>query len=583
MTVDVVQELERYGSYAESAAPALDVESVLATRKRPTPTKSPRLAPPSPRFGFAVALVAAVLTLVIIGAVTLLDPFSVDLPVVDTPPPTTAPAEAVDPTPVEAPVWSTVFDSDFDLPGSIEGLTQTSVGWVAVGSVAEAAGATTPAMWVSADGLEWNRVVSDAFDDARGVLRGVADHTGRLVVVGVDSDTGRPAFWQSNAGFNWQRLAVEGDVFGPIGAEITSIAVPHFAGYVAVGSHSWTSPDGLTWERHEFPDGLAFSLLEFPDGLLAGGVTKSTGTAAIWISGDYGTNWSAAQVESRFDLYPSTSIRSLAQTDTGYVAVGHAGDDAEVYPAIWTSKDGHSWQLVWVADDGAYGSLLAVAHSAGQTVAVGERLDGGQGAVWLSSDDGASWVEYDDRQGLFDGGQATTGSAIWAVEPGEGGAFVAAGIRKGEPGVWHGTRAEKPPETDADGRPLLGWTCQARIDNDAVWELGHWDEEAGHYVATGVTPCLDLLEIHFEPQIWKVEWTGSSNKLEVGFLLWFERGIHGTVFAQKESSGESGEWLTPIITPDPTAPFTFVAMPHSFDDWEEITWTVTPCAATGCN
>ena len=34
--------------------------------------------------------------------------------------------------------------------------------------------------------------------------------------------------------------------------------------------------------------------------------------------------------------------------------------------------------------------------------------------------------------------------------------------------------------------------------------------------------------------------------------------------------------------PDPTKPFTFVAMPHSFDDRQNITFTVTPCTTPYC-
>ncbi|MBW2471937.1 MAG: hypothetical protein JRE18_07660, partial [Deltaproteobacteria bacterium] len=223
------------------------------------------------------------------------------------------------------------------------------------------------------------------------------------------------------------------------------------------------------------------------------------------------------------------------------------------------------------------GSFESVDYASGQTVAVG-KTDGG-GTVWLSSDSGDSWVQYEDRLGLFEGNPVNPGG-LNVVRAGEEGTFMSGGERTGHPAIWLGVPPEPIPEVDAEGRPLVGWTCQARIDNGAVWQLGEWDEEAGHYVASGVTPCLDLLDVHLEPQQWKVEWEGTARVTEVGFLLWFERGIHGTIYAEREISGETGEWMTPIIEPDPEAPFAWIAMPHSFDDWEEISWTITPCGVS---
>ncbi len=588
MVSDVIQELERYGRNAESVASPILLAEVTGGRR--ASSRHLQISPPlasRPRRGLVVALGAAALTLAVIGGVAVLDPFASDQPVVDSPPATTAPVEPdepeVLPTPVEFLVWSSVLDPDFDVEGSIEGIAPTSIGWFGVGSAVNQSGELVPAVWMSIDGDEWVRIESEVFDNELGVIRDVADHTGRIVVAGIDTDAGVPAFWYSNDGFNWERLEA-GDVFGPEGAEVHALVVhwPGISAYVAVGTHVWTSPNGLDWNRHDLPGGTAYSLMELDDGLLAGGV-ESTGKAAIWLSEDLGSTWSAVDVNSSPDLFPASVINSMTRTDDGYVAVGGVGAGDATQPAVWTSADGQQWDLTWAAGDGVRGTFRSVAYSAGQTVAVGE--SGTAGTVWLSADSGATWVEYGDRLGLFAAGNDPSGvsvDVIRSTDPVGFAGFAAAGERKGEPAIWFGAMPKSIPDVNFEGYPLVGWTCQARIDNDAIWGLGEWDDDAGHYVAAGTVPCLDLLEIHLEPQQWKVEWEGVANKLEIGFLLWFERGLHGTNYAARKIKSESGEWLTPILSPDPEEPFTWVAMGHSFDDWEEITWTVTPCAASDC-
>jgi hypothetical protein len=560
MTDDVIRELERYAQALESVAPPLGVEEVSSPRPL-------RVAPPSEamrtvgsRRGWVVALGASALTLLLLGGVFLFGMLQPGPPA----------GESLSADPV---VWSRLDDPALGVPGAVGDVQSFSIGLVAVGSAQDETGRSSPAVWLQDEDGAWSRVGVATFDGLSGELRAVAEHSGRLVVVGTDNASSVPAVWFSDTGTEWTRVVSR--AFDIEGSEVRDIVVNFFGAYVAIGSNVWRSSDGLDWERTDL-DGTGFALIEFPDGLLAGGVDSSGAHTAVWLSRDLGVTWNALPIESAEDAYDGSIIKAMTEVSNGFLAAGDVWSGSEIHPAVWGSADGYDWELIWVASDSS-GEVKGIAASSDHVVMVGER--DGRETFWLSEDDGLSWAEYGEGHGLL----ASDPGSIESLAVGRDEVFMVAGQSGGQATVWLGvSQLPSEPQT-ADSPPPQGWTCQARIENGAEWEPGAWDDGTGLYRATGAMACLDLQDIHYEPQQWKVKWEGTAEKLEVGPLVRFERGIHGSVYAETVVKTESGEWITPPITPSPGKPFTFVVMPHSFDKWVDISWTVTPCAKSACN
>jgi hypothetical protein len=121
------------------------------------------------------------------------------------------------------------------------------------------------------------------------------------------------------------------------------------------------------------------------------------------------------------------------------------------------------------------------------------------------------------------------------------------------------------------------WTCQARIDNGAVWPLGTYDGGANVYTGEGPALCVDIMAEHRDVTDWLVEWLGTVTKDTVkGLKLVFEEEVHGIVYAETVKYEPSGRWVASL--PDtPVGNLVFVAMPHQGDKWDgPMTFTITP-------
>lgn len=130
----------------------------------------------------------------------------------------------------------------------------------------------------------------------------------------------------------------------------------------------------------------------------------------------------------------------------------------------------------------------------------------------------------------------------------------------------------KPPKsTTTTEAPPEFWTCQERIDNGAIWNLGEWDVTA--YVAD-MTSCTDILDEHLGVADWTVDWDGIASRGVKGLKLMFEEEVHGTVFAEKVFATESGVWC-PTLVGD-VQNLVFLAMRHNADQWDSFEVTVTP-------
>ena len=135
------------------------------------------------------------------------------------------------------------------------------------------------------------------------------------------------------------------------------------------------------------------------------------------------------------------------------------------------------------------------------------------------------------------------------------------------------------------------WTCAERVKNGAVWVPGDWNGAA--YVSdltvkVDVPLCIDLdfLDVHKYVTAWTVTWEDGKTvrKDPKGLMLIFEEALPGTHYAEKEVSqpGMQGTWYAELdLEKDGDGNpvnehLVFVAMPRQGDEWESITFTVTP-------
>jgi hypothetical protein len=219
-------------------------------------------------------------------------------------------------------------------------------GFVAVGREGVSEFGFVPAVWVSANGIDWNQVSFNPAADRPATAEGppftgswmhevVATTTG-LVAIG-ERATGAPTGWTSPDGFTWTELP--GGSFGPDPAHLSLLAT-----------------DGTT--------------------LAAVGRTPSEGDspggALAWWSTD-GFVWNAATLDPSFgtDFGPLTT--RLLALDTGYMLFGT--DDGR--GTVWSSADGRTWgspvQLPSVLE-GNYSSVREAATDGDIVVVVGREF-----------------------------------------------------------------------------------------------------------------------------------------------------------------------------------------------------------------
>jgi hypothetical protein len=252
--------------------------------------------------------------------------------------------------------------------------------FVAVGESAERA-----AIWVSDDGLEWDmaaiRGAPGDGPEMPSALRDIAMGGPGLVAVGSVGLEPRPAVWVSADGVSWDRLrdgllsggsgvedadALVGRMMSSaVGDRLICVASLGDPGWPSFGRPSmWASGDGVEWIRTDarFDDTPiaatpAVSALTVDDGLVVavGGYEGtdrawSPGLAVLWISGDGGYTWGvAAEAEvgvwSFGPLAYPEGAADVARFADGFVVVGNdarpTGEEINGYPqyvdsgAIW--------------------------------------------------------------------------------------------------------------------------------------------------------------------------------------------------------------------------------------------------------
>jgi hypothetical protein len=181
-------------------------------------------------------------------------------------------------------------------------------------------------------------------------------------------------------GQTWSRVSLDRSIAD--GARMTDVTVGG-PGFVAVGVDrkdvpvAWTSPDGLSWERHVLPrslelmqpignawdpDGLSGPIVASHDGTLTvldrgstpeGFAVSGFGARHLWTSPD-GVEWTLVPSrEAGLDPEPKGGIFGMAPgplldltaDGTGFVAVGSSEFNGRTVPQIARSADGLAWQI----------------------------------------------------------------------------------------------------------------------------------------------------------------------------------------------------------------------------------------------
>ena len=239
---------------------------------------------------------------------------------------------------VDGQTWKRIVhdQSDFDGPGGreMESVTAIETGLVAVGVDWHR---TSAAVWWSPDGRDWQRVTRDlpAFSGQRRQwMESVTAAGPGVVAVGHDEDRQAAAIWVSVDGLTWQRITHDQDVFGG-NTELRSVTAGG-PGLVAAGHDFnrdapafWTSADGLTWQRTTHDEHVFSKRTELRSvtaggpGLVAVGHDFRLDAAALWTSVD-GLTWQ--RVTHDEDVFGSSKdpqdMWSVVVGGPGLVAVG---------------------------------------------------------------------------------------------------------------------------------------------------------------------------------------------------------------------------------------------------------------------
>ena len=394
MSRGLLEQLEVYGGDFESALPPIDLKTVLLDRTvlEPIPSSERRLLRIP---GWAFALVAAIVVVVLIGGVAWLSQSPVD-PVGQPPGPvdslqdlssgwsparsdvstvSVAAVAAGGPgfvavgeanlvgtvwTSTDGVSWTAQSFADLGLEGgSMYSVVKGGPGFVAVGSwngvstegvgILDEAEYEVAAVWTSIDGIAWTRVPHTPVFAAVGrnvVIWDVTAAGPGLVAVGAEEGVGgiRAAVWTSPDGLAWSRMSPEASAF-------TDGAMDHIIaggpGLVAWGSHIWVSDDGITWERASVPDGFhqADITVGGPGLVAVGGTLRPERDAfdtMVWTSAD-GLSWEGQAGGTGLE----GGMESVVDVGPGLFATGSnpsAANDWTPVPQAWISEDGKHWQ-----------------------------------------------------------------------------------------------------------------------------------------------------------------------------------------------------------------------------------------------
>lgn len=348
-----------------------------------------------------------------------------------------ASTSSTDPIEVPSPPITLIRidDPSFD-GGFLNAVTTSGSGLIAVGSDELPENA---AVWVSTDGHSWERIESDTFSGTRDddglegsqAMTSIVEGPAGIVAVGwferrAERDFD-PAVWLSPDGREWERIddpafvvtgpgymysvttwngryVAAGETPGPVGSNETRPAI-------------WLSDDGRTWEAIDAAalriDGTIADITSRGTRLFAVGTTGHVARPTVWFSDD-GQSWDVISAEDAGDsMVGSIDIGGIEQdedifmnaivvTPDGFIASGGTGEPSRAI--FWESPDGLFWTLTAILSDIERPTAPVFAESMTATsngiVAVGSgRLDTTRfpplsyAEVWVSTDSGLTWAQ----------------------------------------------------------------------------------------------------------------------------------------------------------------------------------------------
>jgi hypothetical protein len=210
--------------------------------------------------------------------------------------------------------------------------------FVAIGTVFNPAGFTEGAVWVSPDGIRWEQASGDGgklVGEGFTVVEAAAIGGPGYVAVGWVNPEGShtdAAVWISSDGIAWDRvddLDLLGDLNSGVPENIVGV-VPGGPGFVAYGTSVWVSEDGTDWAKIETATTFDAIASDPTTGTLYGFADNQ-----VWISAD-ATAWTNIAL---LDETSDPAIRFAAIDGETIVAAG--GDRTA---SVWESHDaGRSW------------------------------------------------------------------------------------------------------------------------------------------------------------------------------------------------------------------------------------------------
>jgi hypothetical protein len=297
--------------------------------------------------------------------------------------------------------WQRMPASDALRNASLVSVARVDDRFLGLGCVSGLEGCIQPAIWESADGLEWllAEPVFLAPDFSGGVVGAVASSVLGMVAAGhvTEGDTTHASFWLRGAD-GWAQVtpqaAADATVAAVLAADGRVFAVG--SGAFQAGFRAWWSADGTTWQaasspREEF-GGRPSDLFAVGDALLAWGISFGDPERTLWWRTLDGTVWQRVDAPRGLD---DAYITAISRTQGGFEAFGWlGGGDLPVRSAAWIADErGADWRPVAPPQP----ESAAVRHRlpVGQgSVAAGNGPPGQQtGLVWLRGPGEVTWRE----------------------------------------------------------------------------------------------------------------------------------------------------------------------------------------------
>jgi hypothetical protein len=246
--------------------------------------------------------------------------------------------------------WTEAIADDWrSNPLAVQAVTAGGPGWVAVGGDGRGNGG----VWVSSNGLDWTAVSDDdlLWDDQRVDLFDVSVGGPGLVAVGISGVQGsrneQSVIFVSADGLEWDRAstdAVGGAGLYRVSHDPATGRLITFSRPDAVTPHhvAWVSTDGLHWTSSESTAPPANNSVTWNgERLIATGPGWKSTYLSLWASTDNGNTWIDISDDAAFD--PSHEAVDVTTIDNRVVIVGADPEgpnysEAAIWIGEWTTE-----------------------------------------------------------------------------------------------------------------------------------------------------------------------------------------------------------------------------------------------------